>query len=1109
MLSGKTYIVTFWLSLSDPCPNTTTGAVGVDFFDSANNNVYSNPINESNVTENGWTKFSFNYTAAGGEDQIRIGGLYTGTSGLFTNPNYFNFCVIPTSPDPSVYYFLDDVSVSEVINISASANPTLSCIGDPVTLTAIGPVGTTYTWLPNNQIGTSVITPALTGNTIYTVSGTDPNGCFNTASVSVTGTACCVNSSTNQIVLTNVTIVPSTTTGIPKFPLTLTGGFAGSNVYTGNIAAPTSGIITGAYTVRRDLTISTPVQFNLTNIAFEEANQVKQNAPTVIDHSYWYGCNKMWIGVATVSDLTISNSVFEDAGTAIGGGNFFGPVITHPGINIINSIFNKNQFGVGMFNVIFSNAGPGPNFRITSSIFTSRNLNAASYNAIFTSGTAVTSIFPSASLSAKPVGFLKGSPILAISNTIRGEAGIIFLNVTATTTPQNLLVSIGDNTFTAAPNSLTNFFDFLNEGVANFNSNIFIKNNLFQNIFVSSTSSSPSLGAIYSSSGHSKIGYYSPKYKNIFTNCTDAIYATGAGTLNVNENDFNRINRYSIEVTKWYAPSPATQSVSITDNKFTDAAYAFYGFDNSSINASIISNTLSNVNPPYNNFYNVFLNEITTSPNAFYDVNLNFFSGSLNGVLALNTYGTDISNNFIVIKKPPFNVFNAGIQLNNTVNCLISNNTIRCNPSNASSAFTNGIITGIASNNTYACNDINRTGACLKFQGACPSTIYRNTLADTSEKVLIGLYLEGNAWTGDVGVPVALTFGASNDIWGNFIIADSYCNNFSNRYNPPSFPVSPAKIYYDNSKPAVSYFPQVNFANGGANPSQAFVPQISITQYNNLANCSNPKKLMRHLSGGNAAFFGTGLDFGTNTQQTVFMGRKGVYDAYKKQAVNTNSITGATAFMNTSASGSIGTFFNIDSLANNYAVTKNVGNLNTAKNLNNTFTPVTGIEQNQKDFNSIYLTYLQADSLVSVNDVNNLRTLAQLCPFTDGTSVYQARALLSRYDTLSYSNACEFNVPNFGGTNRFLAPETALNSSIEAINTKVFPNPAGNELFITTEVENATIEIYNIIGEKIHSQKLENNATKLDISSFNSGTYLYKIIKDNTIIKADKLIINR
>ena len=127
-----------------------------------------------------------------------------------------------------------------------------------------------------------------------------------------------------------------------------------------------------------------------------------------------------------------------------------------------------------------------------------------------------------------------------------------------------------------------------------------------------------------------------------------------------------------------------------------------------------------------------------------------------------------------------------------------------------------------------------------------------------------------------------------------------------------------------------------------------------------------------------------------------------------------------------------------------------------------------------------------------------------------GTSVYQARALLSRYDTLTYSNACEYNVPNIGGTNRFLSPETALNSSIEAINTKVFPNPAGNELFITTEVENATIEIYNVIGEKILIQKLENASTKLDIGSFNNGTYLYKITNSSgALIKTDKLIINR
>jgi hypothetical protein len=50
--------------------------------------------------------------------------------------------------------------------------------------------------------------------------------------------------------------------------------------------------------------------------------------------------------------------------------------------------------------------------------------------------------------------------------------------------------------------------------------------------------------------------------------------------------------------------------------------------------------------------------------------------------------------------------------------------------------------------------------------------------------------------------------------------------------------------------------------------------------------------------------------------------------------------------------------------------------------------------------------------------------------------------------------------------------------------------------------------IFNIMGQVLIENEL-NALTKINVSELKNGTYIYKIVKDNTIIKADKLIISK
>jgi len=72
---------------------------------------------------------------------------------------------------------------------------------------------------------------------------------------------------------------------------------------------------------------------------------------------------------------------------------------------------------------------------------------------------------------------------------------------------------------------------------------------------------------------------------------------------------------------------------------------------------------------------------------------------------------------------------------------------------------------------------------------------------------------------------------------------------------------------------------------------------------------------------------------------------------------------------------------------------------------------------------------------------------------------------------------------------------------------KIYPNPAINEINVeVTEEGNYMFEIYNLLGEEIIDRRFLTKS-KIDISQLSNGTYFYLIKKDNTILKADKLII--
>jgi hypothetical protein len=131
-----------------------------------------------------------------------------GTSGTCSNSALFSVTVNPTP------------------TITASTNNSLICWGQLAQLTASG--ATSYTWNPGAAAGSSIsVSPTVT--TIYTVTGTNANGCSGTATVTQDAVDC-----TGLSVITslnsNIAIYPNPTSGL----VTLSG-VEGHSIYVYNI----------------------------------------------------------------------------------------------------------------------------------------------------------------------------------------------------------------------------------------------------------------------------------------------------------------------------------------------------------------------------------------------------------------------------------------------------------------------------------------------------------------------------------------------------------------------------------------------------------------------------------------------------------------------------------------------------------------------------------------------------------------------------------------------------------------------------------------------------------------------------------------------------------
>ena len=176
-----------------------------------------------------WTWYFFGSTTANS-------GVQNPTNICYNTAGSFNVALVATNASAQDSIFMPNfITVSALPTVVASATDTNLCLGEPTTLSGSG--ATSYTW-DNTVVDGAVFNPI--GTTLYTVTGTDANGCIDTDTLTI-----------NVNALPTVVASATDTNLCLGDPTTLSGSGATSYTWDNTIVdgAAFNPIVTALYTV--------------------------------------------------------------------------------------------------------------------------------------------------------------------------------------------------------------------------------------------------------------------------------------------------------------------------------------------------------------------------------------------------------------------------------------------------------------------------------------------------------------------------------------------------------------------------------------------------------------------------------------------------------------------------------------------------------------------------------------------------------------------------------------------------------------------------------------------------------------------------------------------
>lgn len=117
-----------------------------------------------------------------------------------------------------------------------------------------------------------------------------------------------------------------------------------------------------------------------------------------------------------------------------------------------------------------------------------------------------------------------------------------------------------------------------------------------------------------------------------------------------------------------------------------------------------------------------------------------------------------------------------------------------------------------------------------------------------------------------------------------------------------------------------------------------------------------------------------------------------------------------------------------------------------------------------------------------------------------------AACMIYTYKVTSGLGALEDSIQikwRFDGANCFASAEET------EIEYNVYPNPADDLFYINMNTNNNHVEmtLYNILGEAVQTNVLQDGKNQIDVAELTSGVYFYSIQKNGKAIETKKLIV--
>lgn len=1045
--------------------------------------------------------------------------------------------------------YLHCSNTSSLVLLVTSSTPTLIaspnqsiCPGATRTLTASG--ATSYTWQPGGVVSNSiVVTPSVT--TIYTVTGTGV--CGGTAiktitvtvlpkpTISITSTLsnlCSAASSGSTTVLsyatspsgTSATWVATNATSGAILPVPITGGASTATVnltsyinYTSNInfvatytssggcigtqtitlyacCTPTAGVTkytnttfpSGVIISTGSAIFSGTITVNAGNLTLLNTNvYLDPNTKIILNgtsnflpqNTYMHGCNAMWDGIyamGTANQIGLTGCRIEDAKRAI---------VDSLGIaklNVINSYFNKNQIGI-----VIKGTKPSPaTVIIRNNLFTCSTISV----------TPVTwNPLPATLSNSTAIGAFPSTTMLPPYNMYNSYCGVYLYNAKLTGTT-NSVIPIGNGS------TEVNIFDKMKAGIVNYQSNMNVQKNLFQNI--TSAMNNPGELTLTDGGAIQVVAFFGagPYYSNIGSTVANknVFYNNEYGVYNYGKSVINMLyNRLENQTNGVYIYANATNSVvNIALNKFINNTLGVNCYQNNPSKITVqnnwFDNTVSCGNTASNFAIRFTENVLVTTPASFpkYDAFNNYINGYYNGIKAAQTFSTQIRDNEVHMRQDlgAWN-FQFGIHTVGGNNNSVYNNIVDV-PTPTSYWWQAGIFTDNSVVPKVHCNTVSNICYGLAVNSICYTTagdgFYGNTMKNNYQGFTLGA-------AGEIGDQYKPGLVSADNAWigcTNETSSGPGCNTIGAKFYTRS--ITPYSILTPTNSGTGILLTGTNIS--AASTGSCYAGISTPTLGLRLGGASGMALLMNNAN--NIANGATGID-----GNIKHIARKQLYTHLSLMQIDESVTPAINAFANSYRHLPLGKLFMVDSLIN----TGDSAKLLMANTLNSSIRTSELVDATQQQFNVLYINYLNTKSKPSENLIASLESIALLCPTTNGSAVHQARTVLFNHTKKQYYNTCEFS-PLKTDSKKLEKP--SLGYILPDIS--IYPNPANTVVYINAkDYEYITLKLYNVMGELIAEQLMDNTNIGLDVSKLSNGIYVYKAYYNGTEQKTGKLIITK